>query len=92
MIYEIVLMPEAERHLIEWRKSGQKKVLKKIVDLFDELRLHPKTGTGKAEQLKGDLAGFWSRKITKGARIIYKIDDDKIIVYVISLMGHYDDK
>ena len=92
MIFELILTPEAERHLQEWRKSGQKKTLKKIADLLAELRVHPATGTGQVEQLKGSLAGFWSRRITKGARLIYRIEDEKVVVIVISLKGHYGDK
>lgn len=85
-------MPEAERHLKEWSRSGQRKTLKKIADLFEELRLHPTTGTGHVEQLKGNLSGLWSREITKGDRMIYGIKEDKVIVDVISLKGHYGDK
>ncbi len=92
MTYELILMPEAEQHLQEWKKSGQKKTLKKMADLFDEFRHHTTTGTGKVEQLKGNLSGFWSRKIDKGSRIIYRIEDDKVIVIVVSLKGHYNDK
>lgn len=92
MTYELILMPEAEKHLKEWRKSGQKKTLKKIADLFEELRQHPATGTGHVEQLKGNLSGLWSREINKGDRMIYSIEDDKVIVYVVSLKGHYSDK
>lgn len=92
MIYELILMPEAEAHLKEWIKSGQKKTLKKIYDLLEELKNHQTTGTGQIEQLKGDLIGLWSRRITKGARMIYSIEDDKVIVTVVSLKGHYGDK
>lgn len=92
MIYELILQPEAEEHLREWQKSGQKKVVKKIVELFEELRNHPTTGTGQVEQLKGNLSGLWSRRITKGERMIYAIEDDKVIVTVVSLKGHYGDR
>ena len=92
MSYRLVLTPEAERHLDEWRKSGQKKTLLKIVALFEELREHPTTGTGKVEQLKGDLEGYWSRRINKSSRLIYKIEEKIITVFVISLKGHYGDK
>ena len=92
MSYRLILMPEAERHLDEWRKSGQKKTLLKITALFDELREHPTTGTGKVEQLKGDLEGLWSRRINKSSRLIYRIEDDIITVFVVSLKGHYGDK
>lgn len=92
MIYELILMPGAVKHLDEWRMSGQKKTLKKISDLFEELRLHPKTGTGQVEQLKGELAGMWSRRIDKSNRLVYGVEDDKVIVTVVSLRGHYGDK
>lgn len=92
MTYELVLSDEAKAHLIEWKKSGQKKYLKKILVLFDELREHPTTGTGHVEQLKGNLSGLWSREISKRDRIIYSIEDYKIIVNVVSLKGHYGDK
>lgn len=92
MIYELVLTDEAVIHLKEWRLSGQKKTLKKIAALFDELREHPTSGTGQVEQLKGNLAGVWSRRITKGARLLYTIEDERVIVTVVSLKGHYGDK
>ena len=92
MTYELILSDEATQHLIEWRKSGQKKILKKISNLFEELKEHPKTGTGHVEQLKGNLSGLWSREINKGDRMIYDIEDDKVIVNVVSLKGHYGDK
>ena len=92
MSYRLILTPEAERHLDEWRKSGQKKTLLKIIALFEELCEHPTTGTGKVEQLKGDLEGYWSRRINKSARLIYKIEEEIITVIVVSLKGHYGDK
>ncbi|MBD5321548.1 MAG: type II toxin-antitoxin system YoeB family toxin [Bacteroides sp.] len=36
--------------------------------------------------------GYWSRRIDKSSRMIYTIEDDKIIVIVVSLRGHYGDK
>ena len=68
MTYELILSDEAKAHMEVWRKSGQKKNLKKITDLFEELRLHPKTGTGHVEQLKGNYSGYWSREICNRLR------------------------
>lgn len=92
MNYELILTPEALLHLKEWRKSGQKKTLLKIASLFEELSQHPTTGTGQVEQLKGYLSGYWSRRIDKGARMIYSIEQDKVLVTVVSLKGHYKEK
>ena len=92
MSYRLVLTPEAETHLREWKKSGQNKVLKKILALFEELKEHPTTGTGQVEQLKGNLQGYWSRRIDKASRLIYKIREEVVEVIVVSAKGHYGDK
>jgi toxin YoeB len=39
--------------------------------------------------LKYELAGFWSRRINQKDRLIYKVEEDLVIVFVISAMGHY---
>jgi toxin YoeB len=90
MIYNLLLTEKAESQLSEWKKSGQKKSLKKILSLLNELREHPRTGTGQVEQLKGNLSGYWSRRIDKGSRLIYSINDDTVLVTIVSLKGHYD--
>ena len=72
-----------------WKKSGQQKILKKIWSLVEELKLHPQTGTGQVEQLRGSLSGFWSRRIDKANRMVYKIEEDKVVVTVVSIKGHY---
>ena len=89
MTYTLILTPQAQKHLEEWGRSGQKKTLEKIAKLLEELTLHPMTGTGQVEQLKGNLSGLWSRRINKADRIIYSIEDERVIVTVISMKGHY---
>lgn len=55
MKYTLFLTDVATEHLEEWKKSGQKKTLTKIANLFQELEEHPSTGTGQVEQLRGNL-------------------------------------
>ncbi len=92
MTYRVLFSKEALAYLDFWQKSGQKKILAEIASLVDELKVHPTTGTGKVEQLKGDMAGLWSRRIDKSSRMLYSIEEDRVIVNVISLRGHYGDK
>ena len=92
MSYELILSKEAKQHLKEWQKSGQKKTLVRIANLLEELREHPTTGTGQIEPLKGDLSGLWSRRIDKGSRLVYSIEEDRVVVTVVSMKGHYGDK
>jgi toxin YoeB len=46
----------------------------------------------QSRAIKGDLEGYWSRRINKASRLIYKIEENIITVFVISLKGHYGDK
>ncbi|MBO5180619.1 MAG: Txe/YoeB family addiction module toxin [Paraprevotella sp.] len=89
MSYQIDFTEKALEHLEAWRKSGQKKTLLKIVALLEELKEHPTTGTGQVELLKNNMSGYWSRRIDKGNRMVYTIEDDRVVVTVFSLKGHY---
>lgn len=91
MKYELIFSPKAEDDLKQLKKSEPKAFLK-AVKLIKELSIHPKTGTGKPMLKKYDLAGFYARRITDKHRLVYKVDDDKIIVMVVSAKGHYSDK
>ncbi len=92
MKYFIELDPTAEEHLAKHHKAGNKILLKKIFKLFQELEIHPETGTGKPHQLKHQQAAIWSRSIDDRHRMLYTIENSKITVFVISLWGHYNDK
>lgn len=74
------------------KKSGYKQNLVKISKIIEELREHPFTGTGKPEQLKYDLQGLWSRRINQKDRLIYEVVEDVVTVYIVSAIGHYEDK
>jgi toxin YoeB len=92
MKYSIILEPLAELHLEAHIKAGNKILLKRIYKLFEELSEHPETGTGRPHKLKHKKAGIWSRSIDDKHRMLYTIDNQKVIVFIISLWGHYDDK
>jgi len=82
----------AESHLKRHFKAGNKSSIKKITQILDELSETPFGGVGKPEALKHELSGFWSREINSKDRIIYKVQEDIVTVFVISAMGHYSDK
>lgn len=82
----------AEQDLKIHIKSGNTATLKKIEKILIELSLHPYTGSGQLEKLKHDLNGFWSRRINPKDRIVYKVEEEIVTVFVISAKGHYLDK
>ncbi len=92
MSFEIEYTPEAETDIEKHKKSGDKKVLLKINELLDELREHPTEGTGKPEKLKHYKTPTWSRRITGKHRLVYRIEEARVIVLVLSFWGHYGDK
>lgn len=91
MIYSIDIKTQAQEDLFRLAKN-EPKAFKKAQHLINELRDHPKTGTGHPEQLKGDRAGQWSRRITDKHRLIYEINDTEVIVLVLTAYGHYYDR
>ncbi|MBI9068626.1 MAG: Txe/YoeB family addiction module toxin [Salinivirgaceae bacterium] len=70
-----------------WQKMD-KKILKKINGLIKEIQRTPFEGSGRPEQLKYDLAGYWSRRIDQEHRLIYQVADNEILVYQCRF--HYD--
>jgi toxin YoeB len=84
----IELTVRAQEDLAYWKKTGNKPVLQKIKALLESIIETPFTGIGKPEQLKHNLSGKWSRRITISDRIIYQVVDN--IVYIYSLKGHYN--
>lgn len=86
---ELVYSPEAQEDLEWWGKNGDDATKRKIKRLLEEMAEHPRTGTGKPELLSGDIKGVWSRRINKKDRILYEIKDEIVIVYVLSMRGHY---
>lgn len=89
--YQIILKPKAERDLLIIKKSGNKAAINKIQQIFKELSNTPYEGTGNPEALKYELSGYWSRRINKKDRLIYQVNEEEVIVLVISTLGHYDD-
>ena len=69
--------------------QGQdKKTLKRINKLITDVQRSPFDGIGKPEPLKENLAGFWSRRIDDGNRLVYAVDDNQVTI--ISCRYHYE--
>ena len=92
MKYDLQYTSDFEKDKEKLRKSGEIKALQKLAILLLELTEHPTTGTGKPEPLSGNRAGQWSRRITQKHRLIYLIEEERVIVLLLSAYGHYDDK
>ena len=79
---------EAWDDYIYWQKQD-KKALKRINSLLRDIERDNFDGIGKPEPLKGELSGFWSRRIDDTNRFVYRIKN--VILEFLSCRGHYDD-
>jgi len=92
MSYKVVIDPLALLDIKKHKQAGNKKLVSKIDSLITELAKHPRTGTGKPEQLKNYTQEIWSRRIDQRHRLIYEIREYELLVITIAAYGHYDDK
>jgi toxin YoeB len=83
---KIVFEENAFQDFCEWGKTD-KKNYQRIVDLIRDIIRQPYSGVGKPEPLKHELKGYWSRRIDSKHRLVYKINDDAIII--IACKYHY---
>lgn len=90
-MYEITYTEDAINDLRRLKKN-EPKVYQKARRFIEELKEHPKFGTGHPEPLKGKPEGRWSRELTKKHRMVYRVFDEEVLVLVLSANGHYSDK
>jgi len=92
MIYELDIPEKVFKEIIDYKRSGNLSAFNKVMTFLEELKVHPRTGTGKPEQLKFGLRECWSRRINHEHRLVYSIKDEIVMVEVISAKGHYGDR
>ena len=73
-----------------WLDNDQD-VLEKINELIKEIKRDPFKGMGKPEALRGNLAGYWSRRITSEHRLVYRVQGNRPgqILTIIQARFHY---
>lgn len=71
-------------------QTQDKKTLRKINQLLQDIQRNRYDGIGKPEPLKGELSGLWSRRIDDKNRLVYMVTDN--LIFILQCKGHYDDK
>lgn len=69
---KLVFAPGAWADYLHWQATAPN-TLQRVNDLIRECQRTPFTGTGKPEPLRGDLKGWWSRRITLEDRLVYRV-------------------
>lgn len=78
---------EAWEDYLYWQIQD-KKIIKRINLLIKDIERNYYDGIGNPEPLKGNLSGWWSRRIDDTNRLVYRINNN--ILEIISCKTHYD--
>ena len=84
---KLLFSEQAFEEYSEWQIEDRK-IIRRINNLLKEISRTPFEGTGKPEPLKGNLGGYWSRRIDDTNRLVYKVTKEHI--EIIQCKGHYD--
>ncbi len=87
MSWVLIWTDRAKKDLV-YLKDSNLKLAVKIVRLAQSIQDDPFAGIGKPEPLKLNLSGYWSRRIDKKNRLIYRVDKGEVLI--LSCKGHYD--
>lgn len=83
---KLIFAELAWQDYLYWQ-TQDKQMLQRINKLIQEIQREPFAGIGKPEPLKHALSGFWSRRINDEHRVVYKIDNDSLLI--AQLRYHY---
>jgi toxin YoeB len=78
---------KAWQDYLYWQ-TQDKKTLKRINRLIQDVLSHPFEGIGKPELLRENLSGFWSRRIDETHRLVYTVDENYLTI--VSCRYHYE--
>ena len=86
---EFLFKDEAENDLAHWYKTN-KSIIKRIESLLKSMKQTPFKGIGRPEPLKGNLSGYWSRRINRKHRLVYSVDEINKTIHVARMWTHYE--
>jgi toxin YoeB len=86
----LIFSDQSWSEYLHWQ-SHDPKTLERVNALIEECKRHPFKGTGKPEPLKGDLSGWWSRRITEKDRLVYRVSgrDEGQALEIAQVRFHY---
>jgi len=87
---KLVFSDEAWEDYLYWAENNPK-VRDRINELIKQCKRTPFKGVGKPEPLRGDLSGWWSRRISHEDRMVYRVSgaSDHQSLEIAQLRFHY---
>jgi len=84
---KILFTESAWEDYLYWQIT-QRKTLRRINELIKDICRNPYEGIGKPEPLRFGLAGYWSRRIDREHRLVYKVEGSSL--FIAQCRYHYD--
>ena len=75
----LVFSEHGWRDYLHWQTTDRKR-LKRINTLIQDILRSPHDGIGKPEPLRHGLTGYWSRRIDSEHRLVYKVENDAVLI------------
>jgi toxin YoeB len=75
----LMWLPGGWADYLFWQEQDRK-VLARVNELIRDALRNSATGIGKPEPLRGDLQGWWSRRITRGHRLVYRVEAGTLVI------------
>ena len=84
---------ESWAEYLEWQSEGPR-ALRRVNDVIRDCERDPFRGIGKPEPLRGDLSGWWSRRITPEHRLVYRASESggAQTLEIAQCRSHYGDR
>jgi toxin YoeB len=83
---KLVFAEQAWEDYLYWQAQDDR-ILERLNALIKECLRTPFSGTGKPEPLRGDLRGWWSRRITLEHRLVYRVEGESL--HIAQCRYHY---
>jgi toxin YoeB len=85
-VRDVRFTPDGWDDFAYWATTDPK-MCRRLAKVIDDCRRDPFAGIGKPEPLRGELSGFWSRRINDEHRLVYAVEDKAVVI--IKARYHY---
>ncbi len=87
MSWQVILSRQAVKDAKKITRAGLKPQTQRLLELLAE---DPLESPPRYEKLSGNLAGFFSRRINRQHRLVYRMDPERRVVHVLRMWTHYE--
>ena len=89
-MYSLEFDPQTKKQLKKIIKN--KKQYLRLWGILESLKKDPYATTHKFEKLRYQAYPVYSKRLNKKDRILYRVEEQRVVVVIISVLGHYGDK